>query len=381
MGATSLAFVGAVLVLASVLACGSSKTERLDEQWANLGVTEAEFVFLGDVTPSEQESIKRELRVAQVVFMERFGAVASDFTVYVSTDLDLLNERVAMEHGGSGLDSACNGTAVRTAVFLIIEECPDADDYGQILAHEYFHMLQSDAGTLMGMAQGGLRWTVEGSAVYAAALFNEAQGRRTLAALRQGKQLAWAAGLIKGARFAYDYGFLATDWLAERAGTEAILKYFRLGGHRAAFESAFGMSLAAFNSEFEAYRADVARPFEWRVAGTVLGGDGAFIEGVHVYAVVRIEGEAWGAGTGETGPKGGFEFPAPGSGYTIAIWLQCPRGEGMDEWVRAGEWGEDGFVVDEDGAEPFTDGERDRTDLVIELPETRESLIAKHCKQ
>lgn len=385
VGATSLVAVVSVVVL---VGCGPSETERLDEQWANLGVPEAEFVFLGDLTPGEQQAIRRELRIAQVVFMEHFGAVTSDFTVYVSTDLDLLNERVAVEPGGSALDSACNGIAVRTGVFLVIEECPDTDDFGQILAHEYFHMLQYDAGTLMGSAQGGLRWTVEGSAVYAAALFNEAQGRRTLAALRQGKQLAWAAGHIEGARFAYDYGFLATDWLAERAGTEAVLKYFRLGGHRAAFEAAFGMSLAAFNSEFEAHRADVARPFEWRVAGTVLGGDGAPIEGVHVYAVVRIEGEAWGAGTGETGPKGTFEFPAPGSGYTIAIWLQCPRDEGMDEWVRAGEWGEDGFLVDEDGigdrrekgAEPFADGKRDRTDLVIEIPETRDSLVAKHCE-
>jgi len=386
MGVASLLALVGVVVLAG---CGQSATERLDEQWAELGVPEAEFVFLGDLTAGEQEATRRELRVAQVVFMEHFGAVTSDFTVYVSTDLDLLNEQIAVEHGGSGLHSACNGIAVRTAVFLSIEECPDADDYGQNLAHVYFHILRFDAGTLLGWAQGGLRWTAEGSAAYAAALFNEAQGRRTLAALRRGKQLAWAAGLIEGERYAYNYGFLATDWLAERAGAEAVLKYFRLGGHRAAFESAFGMSLAAFNSEFEAHLADVASPFEWRVAGTVLGSDGAPIERLHVYAAVRIEGEAWGAGTGETDDQGVFEFPAPGTGYTIAIWLQCPRDNGIEEWVRAGEWGEAGFVIDEDGigdpreegAEPFTDGERDRTGLIIEIPETRDSLIAKHCEE
>ena len=349
---------------------------------------EAEFVFLGEITPSEQETIRRELRVAQVVLAEHFGAVTSDFRVYVSTDLDLLNEQIAVEHGGRGLDSACNGAAVRTAVFLSIEECPDADDYGQILAHEYFHMLQYDAGTLMGSAQGGLRWTSEGSAVYAAALFDEAQGRRTLAALRRGKQLAWAGGLVEGARYAYDYGFLATDWLAERAGTEAVLKYFRLGGHRAAFESAFGMSLAAFNTEFGAHLATVARPFEWRVAGTVVGSDGLPVEGMDVVAMVRVEGEAWGAGTGKTGPAGGFEFATPGMGYTIAVWKQCSRGGGAAKWVKAGEWGADGFVADddgdgdprEDGAEAFAGGERDRTGVVIELPETWESLVAEHCE-
>ena len=388
LNGSGIASLVAVVCAVVLVGCGRSATERLDEQWSELGVPEAEFVFLGDLTPGEQETIRRELRVAQVVFMERFGAVTSDFTVYVSTDLDLLNERIAVEHGGSELDSACNGIAVRTAVFLVIEECPEAEVYGHVLAHEYFHVLQYDAGTLMGAAQGGLRWTVEGSAVYAGALFDEAQGRRTLAALRRGKQLAWAAGLVEGARYAYDYGFLAIDWLAERAGTEAVLKYFRLGGHRAAFEAAFGMSLAAFNSEFEAHRADVARPFEWRVAGTVLGDDGAPIEGVHVYAAVRIEDEAWGAGRGETDQEGAFEFPAPGSGYTIAIWLQCPRDDGRDEWVRAGEWGADGFLVDEDGigdprsegAEPFTGEDQDRTGMVIEIPETRESLIAKGCE-
>ena len=47
------------------------------------GCPEAEFVFLGDFTGEEQKSIRRELKVAQVVFAEHFGAVTSDFTVYV----------------------------------------------------------------------------------------------------------------------------------------------------------------------------------------------------------------------------------------------------------------------------------------------------------
>ena len=71
------------------------------------------------------------------------------------------------------------------------------------------------------------------------------------------------------------------------------------------------------------------------------------------------------------------------------MWIECPSGEGMlGEWVHVGEWGADGFLADTDGyledhqngPEPFADGERDRTDLVIEVPETRESLVEKHCK-
>ena len=254
------------------------------------------------------------------------------------------------------------------------------------LAHEYFHILQHEAGVL-DATDYGLYWLLEGSAEYASALVNEAQGRRTLAAMRQGRQLAWSAGLIEGTRYRYVYGFLATDWLVEGAGTEAVLELLRLGGDRTAFESAFGMPYMVFWSSFDAYLRVVVPSFAWRVGGTVLGSDNLPAEGVNVYALVRIEGEAWPAGGGKTGPEGDFEFVAPGSGYTLGVWIQCPRDD-IVQWVYAGDWGANGFASDGDGvlarraqrARPFTDGERDRTDMVIELPETRKSLVGKHCE-
>ena len=81
----------------------------------------------------------------------------------------------------------------------------------------------------------------------------------------------------------------------------------------------------------------VAPSFEGRIGGTVLGSDGGAIEGVYVYALVRIEGEAWEAGRGKTGPEGDFEFVAPGSGYTLGVWIQCPRDD-IVQWVYGGEW-------------------------------------------
>ncbi len=122
----------------------------------------------------------------------------------------------------------------------------------------------------------------------------------------------------------------------------------------------------------------------------MLGADGLPMEGVAVYALVRIGGEAWNAGGGGTGPEGAFEFTAPGSGYTLGFWMQCPRDDDIGgRWVYMGEWGEASVVADLDGilspddrrAKPFDDGERDRTGLVIEIPETRESLIARHCEE
>ena len=48
------------------------------------------------------------------------------------------------------------------------------------------------------------------------------------------------------------------DRLVERAGEDSILRFFRLGGHKAAF----GMTFDEFHVAFEQHRLDVAPPFE-----------------------------------------------------------------------------------------------------------------------
>ncbi len=395
-GVASLVALAAVLGF--VLACSPSETEQLDERWEELGVPEAEFVFLGEFTADEQEVIRRELRVAQVVLSEHFGAVTSDFTVFVSTDLDTLNERIAADRPDiPPIWFTCGGLSPRRALLLVLQDCPDeVKARGGPVAHEYFHTLQWHVGRLERIPQRF--WLIEGSAGYASALVDEAVGRRSLETRREAAQLVWSSmgegfptwgDLSQSEYYAHlhQIGFLAAEWLVERAGPEAILEFFRLGSHDTAFHRAFDIPLEGFYAAFEAHRLEVAPPFEWRAAGTVVDSAGQPAGGLDVFAVVRIEGEAWVAGTGETDEQGAFEIQAPGSGYTIAVWLQCPRDDGLEKWVYAGEWGEDGFVADADGigdsrgegAEPFTDGERDRRDLVIELPVTRAELVEKHC--
>ena len=397
-GIAGLALLAAALVfglvaLGFVLAFGSTETDSWEERWAELGVEEAEFVFVGDVTEGEQESIRRELKVAQVVYAEHFGAVSSDFTVYIGADLDLLNERLATD-GAPQASFTCNGGAVRGSIVIVIEDCREEfRGIGANLAEIYFFILQWQAGTVS-FADGSLRWFPRASAVYANALVDDAQGRRPLEVRRKGEQILWSSlgePFLQGDSESHvaGVGFLAVEWLVERAGSEAVLKVFRLGAHRASFETAFGMSLDSFKAGFERHRSQVAPPFAQRVAGKVVVEDGEAIEGAYLSAVVRIEGEAWPAGNGHTNAQGAFDFAAPGSGYTIAVWLECPGGEGAaGDWVHVGEWGADGFRADTDGyledhqkgPEPFTDGERDRVGIVIELPETRESLIAEHCR-
>lgn len=394
-GAASLAFLSAALVfgvvLGFVLSFGSGETDSWEKRWAELGVEEAEFVFAGDVKEDEQESIRRELKAAQVVYAEHFGGVSSDFTVYIGADLGLLNERLATD-GVPRVSFTCSGGAVRGVIIVVIEDCQEEfRRIGANLAEVYFFILQWQAGTVS-FADGSLRWFPQASAAYGSALVDDARGRRPLEVRRKGEQVVWSSlgePFLQGDAESHVVGFLAVEWLVERAGSEAVLKLFRLGAHRASFESAFGMSLDAFKAGFERHRSQVAKPFAQRVAGKVVAEAGEAIEGAYVSTVVRIGGEAWPAGRGHTNAQGAFDFAAPGSGYTIAVWLQCPSGEGgAGEWVHMGESGADGFLADTDGyledhqkgPEPFTDGERDRTDLVIELPETPESLVEKHCQ-
>ena len=395
-GIAILALLAAALVfglvaLGFVLALGSSDTDPWEERWAELGVEEAEFAFVGDVTEDEQESIRRELKVAQVVYAEHFGALSSDFTVYIGADLDLLNERLATDELPQA-SFTCNGGAVRGSIVIVIEDCREEfRGIGANLAEVYFFILQWQAGTVS-FADGSLRWFPRASAVYANALVDDARGRRTLEVRRKGEQIVWSSigePFLQGDSESHVVGFLAVEWLVERAGSEAVLKLFSLGAHRASFESAFGMSLDSFKAGFEQHRRQVARPFVQRVAGKVVGVDGEAIEGAYLSTVVRIGGEAWPAGNGHTNAQGAFDFAAPGSGYTIAVWIECPGIEdAVGDWVHVGEWGVDGFLADTDGyledhqkgPEPFTDGERDRTGLVIEPGETRDSIIARHCE-
>lgn len=381
-GVTSLAaLVGVVLLVG----CGPSATERLEEQWSELGVPEAEFVFLGDWTDEEQESIRWELKRVQVVLAEHFGAVTSDFTVYVSTELDRPEVRqLGRTCGGGSWD--------RGRIRIVLEGC--SDDYrarGGPLAHEYFHVLQRNAGTINTSSGVPGRWMVEGAAVYAQAIYDDLTGRRRLAAQRELERLSWSASGTGTSVIGdpSEVGFIVTERLVEQTGPEAILEFFRLGGHRAAFTQAFGVDYEVFVAALEVHRLQVAAPFEWRVAGTVFDSAGQPAAGLDVIAVVRIEGESRAAGRGETDSQGEFGFATPGTGYTIAIWLQCHRDDGTVKWVHVGELGEEGFVADDDGVYtegeeggvPFGGEDRDRVDLLIHIPTTLAALTAEHCEE
>ena len=103
------------------------------------------------------------------------------------------------------------------------------------LAHEYFHLLQSELGT-----GGGRYWMKEGSATYMTEQFVlhqrgfSAEERRPnnvrLAVAYMGSRVLATpdadfaeTALAHGPHYV---GFLAVEWLVERAGEDAILAYY-----------------------------------------------------------------------------------------------------------------------------------------------------------
>ena len=399
----SLLLLAATVVFA--VACGSGD-KTIEERWEGLNVPEAEIVFLGDWTDEERAAIRREVKSVQVAHAERFGEVTSEFTLYISTGRALVNEAFLDLHEFAIPEwFTCGGLVQSSAVFIVLETCDDdVRERGGPIAHEYFHILQYDLGLVAPSNQIVWRpsWLVEGSAVYASTHHAEAHGRSTVSWRREAARLAWSGlgrplpgpydrdgdvltGLDLRIR-AYEVGFLAVDWLVERKGEEALMEFFRLGGGRAEFAEAFGMSPSEFVAAFEEHRQQVAPPFEWRVSGRVLDPQGRPVAYAEVEPLVQVEDERIVLTGDRANSRGEFDFHAPDEGHTLGVFLKCPD-DSTNSWVFAGEWGAEGFVADDDGrfesdaegAEPLA-GEEHRTGIVIELPETQETLLEKHCE-
>ena len=73
------------------VACGSGN-DAIEERWARLGLAEPEIVFLGDFSEEERAAIRREVKGLQVFYAERFGVATSEFTLYISTEFEALND-------------------------------------------------------------------------------------------------------------------------------------------------------------------------------------------------------------------------------------------------------------------------------------------------
>ena len=404
------------VVLGLVLALQPAPEDPLDEQWLQLGVAEPEIVFLGEFTDAERSAIRREVKSVQVSFAKRFDVVTSEFTLYISTDSEALNEAYRewldadYRRRGGELPSwfRCGGRAPPEAIFIALESCDeDTRPHGGPIAHEYFHVLQYHLGWVGG-ARGWPYWLLEGAAEYASAHYHEEQGRSTLSHRREMARMNWGAlgrcfpgrGLcnkgrnIQGADLTgqgdlvlqYQVGFLAVDWLVDRKGEEALIEFFRQGGGQHEFEGAFGMTPEEFADAFEEYWRETASPFELKITGKVLDPEGGPAAYVQVHIVVEVEDKRIVVMGGRANSRGEFEVYRPDEHHTLGVFLKCPDGS-RAYWAFLGEWGQGGFLADADGrfepdeagAEPVA-GRRNLAGIVIMLPETPETIVERHCQ-
>lgn len=232
---------------------------------------EPAFVFLGDVTPEMQAELRASLEASRDLLAAELGAEASDFTVYVGSDLEAVRSEYLAIRGRENSDLC--GDQDHNVIFQVAS----CKDRSLVLAHEYVHVLQHQ---LAEGASRGPAWLSEGVAVYGEALHRavlqqgltaseglDERRREEAALLVRLAEIPVLRGLERvddpAERIHYRLGLLAADWLAQRAGAEALADYYRrlpsVERWQEAFENAFGLGLDDFYAAFEVYLAELLR--------------------------------------------------------------------------------------------------------------------------
>lgn len=163
----------------------------------------------------------------------------------------------------------------------------------------------------------------QGTAEYGEDLYNEAL---TYEKLRE----TWALRLLEtdasfrdvAASFGiqhYQVAASAIGWLVEFSGNpSADLEYWRALASepdwRAAFVSAFGLTVGEFFDQFDEYRAELSERFP-RIRGKVVDLDGTPIPGVHLLASFGYAGEK--STSGITDEAGAFDLPVTDGEWSL----------------------------------------------------------------
>ena len=235
------------------------------------------LVFTGDISEDTQTAVRAEFEQVQAFFAERFGTPTPEFTVFASLDTASL-EAAHLRTFGREIDAGfCNRTSgAVTVVVLTCGASPHHLDW-----HYHFHVRshlspwRSLPAAPDGWDKRGPLWLLRGVGEYAKATYRAAAGIKAYEDARNShifraggtaRTLSSVAALsdaeAAGSRETNALGFLAAERLVALAGEPALFAYYEAlpdaSGWREAFETAFGLTPAAFYADFEAYRARVA---------------------------------------------------------------------------------------------------------------------------
>ena len=229
--------------------------------------------FLADIPQETQDAVRTEFDRVQTFLRQRFGAGATDYTVYFVQGrggaATAHMQVFGTESNGVFCEKAWDGIAT------IIRIGCQVSDPTFSLARLHFQAAQAiTAGVRI---ERGPQWLYEGAEPYVEAKYLDAAGYKDFDSLRR-SELARAEssalalrslagpGEFRGSAFrsAEALSFVAVEWLLEHAGDRALFNYYGLLVETArwqdAFKTAFGITPDDFYEEFEAYRAEVAPP-------------------------------------------------------------------------------------------------------------------------
>ena len=238
------------------LSVPQSETYTLDQQGS--GPT---FTFPSELPQDFKDGYRAAFADVHAFSQNRFGASVesvdpSVIHIIIELEADVCGGGMRWEPGD--------------AYYIIIRKnrirCPNDFRVDRaLLAHEYFHVVQTIEGFIPWMAPAPT-WLVEGSAEYFKFIFIAQEGLSSYNSNRD-----WAIEWVShydpsplSTSYSYDaaayrLGFLATDYLVGQTGETALADFFttasRYSSFEESFQSVFGISLDAFYRNFAAHRA------------------------------------------------------------------------------------------------------------------------------
>ena len=247
-------------------------------EWRQLTGESPRVTFIGDVSDEQRKTTLAELELIRETFAMKFGGVSSAVDVLVFENQDVM-QAWSKRHQGDASWPPCGDALVSYIRYNL--ECGVST-----LAHEYFHRLQQTTGDPSWSSPAPYAWLIEGTAVFAEHLFADSfqpgefewQIRAAWTAVSTSDQSLSDAtsGLIQ-----YTGGAVAAYMLAQRAGTDALLRYLRdlnpVGQEHSrsasdVFAQTFSISLTDFYREWEQATESVPaviRPLEQRAVELV----------------------------------------------------------------------------------------------------------------
>ena len=331
-----------------------------------------EIVFVGDVAPTSQAAYHAAMREVVAYFADRHGLQPPEFGIYVGPDVDAVRA-VYSELTGRGPRALQPGGAVdragNTAAIFVLGDFVNRDHaYPALLAHEYLHVMHANLSNFNRKGTPG--WLTEGAAVYEAAIYvGDYQTYLRAAIVRGANYGGELRDLARIGRWdpyvGYPLGAIAAGLLAEQAGADWHIDYWRLldthPSWRSAFSSAFGMTASDFYDAFEVHLEELLSDSPAsRVSGVVLGSGDEALRGIRLLMTERDgRQESW---LTETRADGTFDLHVLRGPIEVAIHV---REDGT--WRHVGWYGEGGLMTDRSQATVIEVGDTDVTGIEIRL--------------